>query len=527
MKPIIAITHASFDERRVQSLNRLVAQLRSEAPQIPFHITEDSKARGSLWCWTHAMLAALGDPYGASHIVWLPDDAILCRDFGRILCAAIEARPDDVFDCMVNHPVLRTHRPTTPWYSTPDGYVGFGGVMPRELLLAHVHWRDEHPELATYPGYPNDAGVNLWAAMTGRLIYKTAWSLVTHDLSVPSLDGHDGQVAEGHERAGLRPVDASRKGVCEDIMNFLARSFMAPGDAGRAAAALPPTYEANIFDAVRILRPEHWDVDAMYRAYEPPPESGERVVIIVPRYHEDSAIVEATDPSRAAVEADLEAHGIECLILKPPPESHPDRMRQRATHAAMKLGPTRILWWDADIACLTPECVRAMLATGHDVVAGACPFKSTAGKVVCNLFPKTEAALSAALRGEAYGTIELDKGCIEVRDAGTGFMMVSRKALVTLMQNHPELLHLSRGEGDEGQPLWAIWDASIVGADFPDSWPMTLKSRSFDTEDWYFCRLWQSDGGKVYVYVPARFQHWGLYPYEASFEQQWGLARAG
>jgi len=446
----------------------------------------------------------------------------VCRDFGLILHHAIKARPDDVFDCNVNHSLLLRHRVKTPWYSTPDGFLGFGGVFPRAELEAHLRWRDERPELGDYT---NDGGVNLWAADTGRLIYKTAWTLVRHDLTVPSLDGHDGQAAEGHIRDGLHWVDDARVGVREDKMNFLIRSFMAsdeenPGFA-RAATALPRTYATNVFDIVRRLRPEHWHVDAMYAAYEPPPERGERIIIVVPRYHEDSAIVEATDPSREAVLEDLHAHGIEAIVVKPPGESHVDRMRQRATHLALKMGATRLLWWDADIRCLTPECVRAMLASGHDVVAGACPFRDGTGRVVCNLLPETEVALR-----ERQGELSLDGGCIEVMHAGTGFMMVSRKALTSLMEAYPDRLHLSRGKGDEGEPLWALWDANMVGAEYPDDWAKTVRSRAFETEDWFFCRLWQEQGGKVYVYVPARFTHIGTHEYEGSFEQQWGLVSA-
>jgi hypothetical protein len=104
-------------------------------------------------------------------------------------------------------------------------------------------------------------------------------------------------------------------------------------------------------------------------------------------------------------------------------------------------------------------------------------------------------------------------------------MLVSRQALLKLFEEHPELVYLSRGAGDTGEPLWAIWDASIVGAECED-WPSTLMSRSFDTEDYYFCRLWQSSGGSVYVHVPATFRHYGTYGYEGSFAEQYGLARA-
>lgn len=519
-KPIIVITHASFDEQRHISLMRLVGDLRAQAPTLPFVIVKDEDRKGSLWCWRRAMEEGLRAPW-ATHVVWLPDDAIVCEDFGAILLAAIAARPNDVFDCFVNHPLFRTHEVETCWYSTSDGYTGVGGVMPRDLLTDHLKWRDERPELGRYP---NDAGVNMWAIDRGRRIFKTAWSLVQHDADVGSLDGHDNQ-PDGIERVGMRPIAKYRTGIRSDVMNLLGRTFSAPEAhlPGRRweVTDLGPTYASNMFDMVRVLEPKHWNLGAMYRACHEPLETKEHVVVIVPEYHEDSAILQKTRPSREAVAQDLEEHGISCSIITPPTESHVDRMRQRATHLALKMGATHILWWDADIECLTPTCVRAMLSTGHDVVAGACPFKAHGGHVVCNVRDEDE----RVLRG-GKGTLNLERGCLEVYDAGTGFMLIKRELILALMQANPELCYLSRGRGDKGEPLWAIWDASLVGSN-AESWADTVASRCFETEDWFFCRLVQDMGKKVHIFIPAKFKHWGLHGYEGSFEHQWGLTRAG
>lgn len=519
--PVIVITHAAFDEDRRLALRDLISQLRLEAPDIDYLVQHDFDRRGSLWCWREGMREAL-ELEEVTHVIWLPDDAVVCQDFGRIIRACIEARPGDVFDCWVNHPLLRSHEVTSCWYSASDGgYTGMGGVMPRDLLLEHLAWRDARPELGKYP---NDAGVNMWAIDTGRRIYHTAWSLVRHRTDVASLDGHDGQEAHGIERTGARWVDDERQGARMDVMNFLGRTFMAPEEHmpghRTSCAMLGPTYASNHFDMVRLLPPERWNLDGVYKAAHEPVATEQHVVILVPQYQEQADVLRKTNPSREAAAADLEAHGITCSIVTPPSESHVDRMRQRATHLALKMGATHILWWDADIECLNPTAVRAMLQTGHDVVAGACPYRAPGGKVVCNLHDETAEALAAG-RG-----LTLERGCVEVLHAGTGFMLISRKALLSLMQAHPELCYPSRGAGDKGEPLWALWDASVVGWQ-GGSWAEEFATRSFETEDWFFCRQWQDHGGKVYVFVPATFRHWGLHGYEASFESQWGLQRAG
>ena len=296
MQPVIVITHAAFDEARRLALRELLSQLRVEAPDLPVLVAHDEERKGSLWCWRVAVGKGLA--VDATHVVWLPDDAIVCRDFGAILRACIAARPDDVFDCFVNHPALRRGEVPTCWYSTTDGYTGMGGVMPAKLLREHLEWRAARPELGDYP---NDAGLNLWAADTGRLIYKTAWSLVQHNDELPSLDGHDDQAAQGHERRGLRWVDDARGASKFDVGNFLGRTFAAPEahmpGFRTSCTDLGRTYAGNVFDLVRRIRPERWNVDAMYSACEPPPKDCPRVVILVPTYHEDVEIGKRSVPA--------------------------------------------------------------------------------------------------------------------------------------------------------------------------------------------------------------------------------------
>lgn len=519
VSPVIVITHAAFDPARRQSLNRLTSALRTEAPGIPVLIANDTERRGSLWCWRQAMEMGLFTT-DTTHVVWLPDDALVCQDFGVILRACIAARPNDVFDCFVNHRGLTAHPVPTPWYATTDGYVGMGGVMPRRLLEEHLAWRDEHPELGDYP---NDAGVNMWAALTGRLIYKTAWTLVRHDEALPSLEGHDEQAADGHVRDGLHPVHRARRGITEDVMNFLGRSYLAPEEhaPGHASAAtfVGPTYKGNAFDIVRRLPPP-WTaemLDRMYRAIAPVPEDKPRVVIVVPVYRESEEIIRATEPSRLATQEDLETNGIECLIYEAPGESHVDRMRQRATHAALKLGATHVLWWDADISADDPATARRMVLSGHDIVGGACPFRDASKKVVLNLWPETYAALEEAQAGGTPFTT-LPGGFIAARHVGSGFMTMTRKAILEMFAAHPERCHLSRNDGDRAEPLWAIWDAEMGPGDTPDQ-------RMFETEDWALCRRWQALGHDVYVHLPSTFRHWGLWGFRGSAEQCLGLSR--
>ncbi len=176
----VVITHAAFDAQRRAAVSRLVEELQQN--DIVAHLADDHDRLGSLWCWKRAM--QIGFNTEASHIVWLPDDATLCPRFGELLHRAVAAQPEAVFDCYANHdraPIIES-----PWYTTPDGYTGVGGCMPRALLTEHLRWRDAHLDDRA----ANDEGVNLWAMATGRLIWKTTRSLAGHRIDIRSLDGN-------------------------------------------------------------------------------------------------------------------------------------------------------------------------------------------------------------------------------------------------------------------------------------------------------------------------------------------------
>jgi len=498
---------AGFDVDRLEAGRRLEAELRPQCvtEDVELDVRIEGTRRGGNAPWNEALRDAVDSD--ATHLVTLPDDAILVPHYVRVMRELVEAKPDAIICGLSNHAMARgAHESGARWYTTPDGFLGFSGALPVAMLREYIPWRDAHLR-ADYPG---DSAFALWAMRHGHATHKPLPSPAQHDVSLGSLVGNEWQDASPRTRvireAQVFDQDADMRGV---------------DWAGGTVADMPKTLSHVVWDLVRELPPPQWDLDAMYRAAAwPRMGDARRVVIVVPVYREQEEILRKTRPSRDAVAEDLERHGIECIIMHPPGDSHVDRMRQRATHAALKMGATHVLWWDADIEAINPTCVRAMLGTDHDVVAGACPFKDDSGRVVCNLYADTE----ESLRMDG-ARIDFERGCVEVQDAGTGFMLVSRDALLRMMHRHHGRLFLSRGKGDEGEPLWAIWDASLTGREGGD-WRETVASRGFQTEDYFFCRLWQLMGGAVYVFVPATFRHWGLHGYEASFVDQWGLSES-
>lgn len=526
IRPVIAITHASFDEKRRHSLAKLVSQLAIEAPVIDVQITEDVDRKGSLWCWRTAMLKALeapvgkmtpplgwptslkGRPEGYSHVVWLPDDVQVCRDFGAILRACIEARPADVWDGFVNHPMVKEwgHRTNVPpWYATFEGYTGVVGCMPRGALEEHLSWRERYERHSVSPA--NDAGVNLWAMATKRLIYKTSYSLAKHDLTVPSLEGHDEQRAEGHEREGARFLDDFRIGIWEDCPNLLGRTYRpgTDGPRGNESVFLGRTYVSNHLallhgNAVSVERIEtYFDIERNAGIQKLP---GKRTLFVAaPSYGQ---IVHAGWMSAVMHEIqDLKTRGVDVVLDLTVSDSLVNRARNRLVSNFLASGATDLLFWDVDNFPKEPGHVARMMATGLDLVGAAVPLKD--GKAKSFAF-RWGPGVKDDSGSSNYETVE---GCIEVESVGTGLMLISRRCILDMASTlHSQTFYQSGMHGSVGRAEWHLFADSV----------RTIEGRRLHmSEDWEFCRRWADIGGKVYLYPYADFVHFGTHPYEGSF----------
>ncbi len=498
MNPLIVVTHAAFDQERRRSLQRLVSQLRIEAPDVPFRIISDIERKGSLWCWLKAMHTALADPT-VTHVVWLPDDVTLCKDYGRVLRACIEARPDDVWDGFVNHPKPKGWGILPLWYSTVDGYTGVSGVMPRGLLQLHLEWRTAEgiPDTMT-----NDGGVNLWAMATGRLIYKTSFSLCQHDTSLPSLDGHGDQDTE---RAGSRPIDSLRHGVFSDTMNLLGRTYMAPEEhepgVKTSCEHVGRTYACNHIALLSMLKPprieRYWDVERGHGL-----TGKKKVFIVLPGHHRgiDDGVVAALIREIFS----LMGGGWEFEVNVDVRDSHVNRVRNRAVSWFLHSDASHLLFWDRDNYPTEPGAILKLLETGHDVVGGAVPLKDGTG---------TRFAFQLGLHAGEHA-VEMNGHSLAATHVGTGFLLVSRHAVVKLATAlHKEAFYVSGMEDSVNRAEWFL---------FADA----VRDQKHLSEDWEFCRKWHDIGGTVYMRPDIDFFHVGEHPYHGSFDKTFGTEAA-
>jgi hypothetical protein len=505
VRPLIVVTTAPWLPERAHLVERLRAELEPQCKALGlttiFH--EGTDRTSHIPNYTAAIQKGIDVARlsGATHITLLPDDAILVPHFVEVLSRLIAHRPDDHMCLLTNHRHARkAYDEGAGGYYTVGGTVLFGGTMRVPDWESYLAWRRD----AIKPGevVPFDNGVNLWDILHDRQTWKPLPALVEHDTTLESTLGNNWQDST---EAG-RTVRHSQ--VWYPEADLRGRDWREPPNPDSAchtvagqSAYLGRTFAGQHWDIAKKLRPHQWNIEAMYEAERGEAVSDEpHLMVVVPMFGEPAIILTQTDPSRQRAYEHLREAGVKLRIVRSPGDSLVQRMRQRVMHQFLKSPCTHLLWWDADIELLTPSVVTEMLSTGHDLIAGAYPFKDKTGRTVCNIWEKDYEA----------GRLEIAGGCLEVQDAGTGFMLVSRRVHTLLAMQHPELMHLSMDDAERDEPLWALYDTSIDGG-------------RYLSEDYQLCRLWQRSGGKVYVYVPAKFRHWGVYGYEGSIEQQWGF----
>ncbi len=170
---------------------------------------------------------------------------------------------------------------------------------------------------------------------------------------------------------------------------------------------------------------------------------------------------------------------------------------------------SHMMFIDDDIG-FNAEDVLALYNTGLDLVAGTYPRKSIDWDTAFDVLEKTGNRSAAKLSAFKYTGLADEKedgavtflpelGCMETGHLATGFMMVSREALETIMKAHPE------GEFSDGYNFFGY--GNLEPSDDPSK-------RQMLGEDYYFTQLAKKSGLKTYMYLKAKLDHYGSAKYE-------------
>jgi len=106
--------------------------------------------------------------------------------------------------------------------------------------------------------------------------------------------------------------------------------------------------------------------------------------------------------------------------------------------------------------------------------------------------------------------INLNKGVMEVSDSPTGCMLIKREVIEKMIEKYPDKEIVQKtvinGKYVNKPNMWNFFD--------------TLhdpKEKTYNGEDFAFCKLWRDIGGKCYAYVNDAIVHVGEHQYQGKF----------
>lgn len=150
-----------------------------------------------------------------------------------------------------------------------------------------------------------------------------------------------------------------------------------------------------------------------------------------------------------------------------------------------------MLFIDADMT-FDPDDIFRLLAWSHN--------KGIVGGIGCAR--KKQATYYTQLDTDEDGDIVMNAmGLVRAKSIGTGFMMVQRRVVETLVQSHPE---------------WEYYDAS---ADRKLHSVFDFKStpKGYIGEDYLFCERARAHGFEVWIDPTIKLGHMGMHEFEGDF----------
>ena len=103
--------------------------------------------------------------------------------------------------------------------------------------------------------------------------------------------------------------------------------------------------------------------------------------------------------------------------------------------------------------------------------------------------------------------LEIDNNLSEVKHLATGFMMIRRSLMETMMKAFPSTKYVddvSFLEGDQNKYAYALFDCGV-------------EDGHYYSEDWMFCHRWKQLGGTIFMDVSIRLTHTGVEDYKGSY----------
>jgi hypothetical protein len=166
-------------------------------------------------------------------------------------------------------------------------------------------------------------------------------------------------------------------------------------------------------------------------------------------------------------------------------ESLITRARNEMTASFLQMKHTHMMWLDADIE-FTPDDVGKLWNMDADIAVGIYCMKK-----------RDEQWFAAWIDGKLVKDLDqFGDNPIQVDYAGTGFMLIRRDVIETLVER------CGTYEGPKGR--------------IPSLYKTPIHNDCFESEDYHLCRIAREAGFKVMADPTVRLTHWGQYAYGAN-----------
>jgi len=195
---------------------------------------------------------------------------------------------------------------------------------------------------------------------------------------------------------------------------------------------------------------------------------------------------------------------------------------------------THILFIDSDITW-DPSSILKLLVADKHVVGGVYPLKhymweklisDPANPYKSNIIQswiktKNESQLRDIVTDEVFiqnrllsyninyldNYLTIDNNLAKVKHTATGFMMIQRSVIETMMRAFPSTkyvddVHFLKPE--ENQFAYALFDCGV-------------EDGHYYSEDWLFCHRWTKMGGNIFIDVSVNLNHTGIEDYVGSY----------
>ena len=202
------------------------------------------------------------------------------------------------------------------------------------------------------------------------------------------------------------------------------------------------------------------------------------------------------------------------------------RARNILTAMFLESECSHLMFIDADIG-FNPKDVIKLIARDRNVVVGAYPKKNINWNSVMikakelnkdnyTELAKNQASYVLNIKFDNESRIKLTKGLISVHDAGTGFMLIKRNVILKMCKNFSETKYKDDlGHNSKlNEYFFALFDTMID----PDS-------KRYLSEDYTFCRRWQSIGGEIWLDPTIDLDHIGSHTYSGNISNQFTFTK--